>query len=224
MASIFKRISDVVTANINDLVDRVEDPERMVKQLIREMEDNIQQAKEGVVDAIASEKRLQKELEVNRNQCEDWGQKAEQSLRNGNEALARSALIRKKEHEDICRALEPSWQASKNTSERLKAQLRGAEAKLEEARRKRSTLLARQRAAEARQQIDQTLSAFDAGIAAQANFSRMEDKVAEMEAHTAALDELDDDASQLEREFLDMRISAEVEDEFAQLRKKVQES
>ncbi|MCI0429425.1 MAG: PspA/IM30 family protein [Rhodospirillales bacterium] len=224
MASIFKRISDVVTANINDLVDRVEDPERMVKQLIREMEENIQQAKEGVVDAIASEKRLEKELELNRGQCEDWGKKAEQALRNGNEALARNALVRKNEHEEVYRALEPSWQASRNTSERLKAQLRALEAKLEEARRKRSTLVARQRAAEARQQIDKTLSAFDAGIAAQANFTRMEDKVAEMEARTAALDELGDDASQLEREFLDMRISAAVEDELTELRKKVQTS
>ncbi len=63
MTNIFKRINDVLSANINDLIDRVEDPERMVKQIIREMEDNILRAREGVVDAIASEKKLQKELE-----------------------------------------------------------------------------------------------------------------------------------------------------------------
>jgi phage shock protein A len=55
MVSIFKRINDVITANINDLVDRVEDPERMVKQIIPEMEDNIRISKEGVIEAIASE-------------------------------------------------------------------------------------------------------------------------------------------------------------------------
>ncbi len=222
MASIFKRIGDVIAANINDLVDRVEDPERMVKQIIREMEENAQQAKQGVVDAIAAEKRLQQELDLNRKQAEEWGHKAEQALRHGNEALARNALMRKKEHEDTRRSIEPSWEAARHTSERLKAQLKALEAKLEEARRKRSTLLARQRAAEARQQIDHTLTAFDAGIAARANFGRMEDKVAEMEARSAAYDELSDDASPIEREFLEMEVQAEVEAELAELKRKLQ--
>lgn len=220
MVSIFKRINDVISANLNDLVDRVEDPERMVKQIIREMEDNIRISKEGVIEAIASEKRLERELELNRKQCEDWGQKAEQAVRNGSEELARAALVRKREHADVCNALEPSWQAATKTSERLKTQLRALEAKLEEARRKRGTLVARQRAAEARG----TFAAFDAGIAAQASFSRMEDKVAEMEACTAALDELSDDRSRLERDFLEMEVRVEVEDELAALKKKVQGS
>ncbi|MGH8564616.1 MAG: PspA/IM30 family protein [Gammaproteobacteria bacterium] len=224
MVSIFKRINDVISANLNDLVDRVEDPERMVKQIIREMEDNIRISKEGVIEAIASEKRLERELELNRKQCEDWGQKAEQAVRNGSEELARAALVRKREHADVCNALEPSWQAATKTSERLKTQLRALEAKLEEARRKRGTLVARQRAAEAREHMDNTFAAFDAGIAAQASFSRMEDKVAEMEARTAALDELSDDRSRLERDFLEMEVRVEVEDELAALKKKVQGS
>jgi phage shock protein A len=223
MTNIFKRINDVISANINDLIDRVEDPERMIKQIIREMEENIRQAKEGVIEAIASEKRLQKELEANCVQSEDWLKKAEDALRAGNEELARTALVRKKEYDTISKALEPSWQAAKNTSERLKTQLRALEAKLEEARRKRSTLVARQRAAEARQQMDRTLSNYQAGLRAQANFARMEDKVAEMEAHTAALEELNDDASQLERDFLDMEIRAEVEQELEKLKKKIQD-
>ena len=76
MANLFKRISDVIAANLNDLVDRVEDPERMIKQLIREMEENIASAREGVIDAVASEKQLAKELEHQRRQAEDWQQRA----------------------------------------------------------------------------------------------------------------------------------------------------
>ena len=182
----------------------------MVKQIIREMEDNIRISKEGVIEAIASEKRLERELELNRKQCEEWGQKAEQAVRNSSEELARAALVRKREHADVCKALEPSWQAATKTSERLKTQLRALEAKLEEARRKRGTLVARQRAAEAREHMDSTFAAFDAGIASQASFSRMEDKVAEMEARTAALDELSDDRSRLERDFLEMEVRVEV--------------
>ncbi len=132
MASIFKRISDVISANLNDLIDRVEDPERMIKQIIREMEENISKAKEGVIEAIASEKQLQKDLEQHRRQSAEWQKKAEEALQGNKEELARAALIRKKEHDNIIKALEPSWEAAKNTSERLKTQLHALEAKLEE--------------------------------------------------------------------------------------------
>jgi phage shock protein A len=221
MSNIFKRINDVISANINDLIDRVEDPERMIKQIIREMEDNINRAKESVVDAIASEKQLLKELENNRKLAAEWLSKAETALQNGNEELARAALARKKEHDSICKALEPSWQSAKNTSENLKAQLRALEAKLEEARRKRSSLAARQHAAEARQQMDRTLSNFEAGIRAQTQFERMEDRVASMEARTEAIMELRDDRSQLEKDFLDMEINAEIDQELLSLKAKI---
>lgn len=221
MTHIFKRINDVISANINDLIDRVEDPERMIKQIIREMEENLSKAKEGVVDSIASEKQLQKELESNQKQSSEWLAKAETALLNNNEELARSALARKKEHDNIIRVLEPSWESAKNTSEKLKAQLRALEAKLEEARRKRSSLVARQHAAEARQQMDKTLSNFEAGIKAQTKFQRMEDRVTEMEARTEAVEELRDDRTQLEKDFLDMEIHAEIDDELQKLKQKI---
>ena len=221
MASIFKRINDIITANINDLIDRVEDPERMIKQIIREMEESINRAKEGVIDAIASEKQLQKDLEHHRRQSAEWLHKAEEALNTGQEDLARMALTRKKEHDNILKALEPSWEAAKATSEQLKAQLHALEAKLEEARRKRSTLVARQRAAEARQYMDTTLSHVQAGLDAHANFARMEDKVAEIEARAEAMAEVNSSTSRVEKEFLDMEVKLEVENELAALKKKV---
>ena len=147
MANLFKRISDVLTANLNDLVDRVEDPERMIKQLIREMEENINSAREGVIDALASEKQLAKELDNQRRQSDEWYNRARRAMENGNETLAREALLRKKEHDDLASNLQGSWQSAKRTSERLKAQLRALEGKLEEARLKKGSLVARQRAA-----------------------------------------------------------------------------
>ncbi len=221
MANMFKRISDVISANLNDLIDRVEDPERMIKQIIREMEENISKAKEGVIEAIASEKQLQKDLEQHRRQSSEWQKKAEEALQVDKEELARAALMRKKEHDNIIKALEPSWKAAENTSERLKIQLHALEAKLEEARRKRSTLVARHRAAEARQHMDKTLGNFQAGLDAQANFARMEDKVTEMEARVEAAAELHSDASQLEKDFLAMEVEQEVDNELAALKRKV---
>ena len=221
MPSIFKRLNDIITANINDLIDRVEDPERMIKQIIREMEENINRAKDGVIDAIASEKQLQKDLEYQRRQSAEWQKRAEEALCVDKDELARTALMRKKEHDNIIKALEPSWESARATSERLKTQLHALEAKLEEARRKRSTLVARQRAAEARQHMDTTVSHFQAGIDAQANFARMEDKVAAMEARVEAMDELQADTSRLEKDFLAMEVEQEVENELALLKKKI---
>ena len=128
-----------------------------------------------------------------------------------------------RKHDDIVKALEPAWQSANATSERLKNQLRALEAKLEEARRKRGTLLARQRAAEARDQLDQTLSRFEDGFAAHQQFSRMEDKVADMEARSAALDELDNLSSPLEKEFLDLEVRQEVDAELEKLKTKLRQ-
>jgi len=222
MANLFKRISDVISANLNDLIDRVEDPERMIKQIIREMEENINKAKQGVIEAITSEKQLQKEVEHHRAQSQEWLSKAELALQAEKEDLARAALTRKKEHDNIIRALEPSWEAAKNTSEQLKTQLRALEAKLEEARRKKAGLVARQRAAEARQHMSKTLNHFEASLDAQANFERMESRVAEMEARSQAMAELDSDTSELKKEFWAMELEQEVEDELAMLKKKME--
>ena len=223
MPNIFKRISDVLAANLNDLIDRVEDPERMAKQIIREMEENIRIAEEGDIDAMASEKQLHQDLEHHRQQSATWRQRAEEALRADQEDLARAALTRKKEHDQIMTPLESAWEAAQQTSVQLKAQLHALEAKLEEARRKRSTLVARQRAVEARQYLDQTMTSMQAGFDASANFTRMEERVGEMEAKIAARVELRQDKSRLEREFHDLEVAKEVESELATLRKKLLE-
>ena len=221
MTNIFKRISDVLTANLNDLVDRVEDPERMIKQLIREMEENVNSAREGVIDALASEKQLAKELDSQRRQADDWYNRARRALETGNETLAREALLRKKEHDGIVANLQASWESSRRTSERLKAQLRALETKLEEARLKKSSLVARQRAAQAREQMDKVTDRFQAGLDLNNTFGRMADKVGEMEARMEARAEVYSDYSPAEREFLKMEVDTEIEAELAVLKKEV---
>jgi phage shock protein A len=221
MANLFKRISDVLTANLNDLVDRVEDPERMIKQLIREMEENVNSAREGVIDALASEKQLAKELDSQRRQSEEWYNRARRALETNNETLAREALTRKKEHDDIVANLQGSWESARRTSERLKAQLRALETKLEEARLKKGSLVARQRAAQAREQMDRVTDRFQTGLDLNNSLGRMADKVGEMEARMEARAEIYGDYSPLEREFLKMEVDTEVEAELAVLKKEV---
>jgi len=221
MASLFARINDIMNSNINDLLDRIEDPERMIKQIIREMEENIVQAREGVLNAITSEKQLLRELEQQRAQSKAWLQKAETALIADKEELARSALARKKDIDAIIANLEPAWLGAKNTSERLKNQLRQLEERLEEAKRKRTTLMARQHAATAHQQMDKTLRTFETGLDAQAKFGRMEDRVAAMEARTAAIAELSEDRSPLEKEFERMELEQDVDAELLALKIKI---
>ena len=218
MGNLFKRINDMITANISDLIDRVEDPEKMVKQIIREMEENISEAKESVVDAIASEKTLQQDVERHRRQSEEWQQKARVALKEGNEGLARSALVRKNDHDQILMSLEPALTSATNTSASLKAQLKALEAKLEEAKRKRSSLVARQRAAEAKENMTKMGATFQEGLAAHTEFTRMEDKVSEMEARAQAVSEVYETDS-VEQELLDMEVRAEVDSELEALKR-----
>lgn len=220
MTNIFKRINDVINANINDLIDKVEDPERMIKQIIREMEENIRFSKEGVITAIASEKRLFREVEQHRNKCEKWQQKAETAIKTDNEDLARAALAQKKEHEKLLNRVEPMWRAAARTSNDLKHQLKQLEDKLADAKRKRGTLIARQRAAQTQEHMINTGIDFDSHLLAQDNFNRMEDKVLEMEARAQARSELDCQQSIQEEIYVEMEIEAEINSEMDELKKK----
>ncbi len=222
MANIFQRINDVITANISDLIDRVEDPEKMIKQIIREMEENISSAKEGVVDAVASEKTLRQDVERHHSQADQWAQKARVALKDGNEKLAREALLRKNEHARILESLEPAMDSAISTSASLKSQLKALESKLEEAKRKRSSLVARQRAAEARQSMTKMGASFQEGLAAHADFTRMEDKVAEIEARSQAVAEVYE-TDGVEQEFLDMEAQAAVDAELEALKQELDE-
>ncbi len=222
MANIFKRINDVITANISDLIDRVEDPEKMIKQIIREMEENNATAKEGVVDAEASEKTLRQDVDRHRSQSDQWADKARVALKEGNEKLAREALLRKNEHARVLESLEPAMDSAISTSASLKAQLKALESKLDEAKRKRSSLVARQRAAEARQSMTKVGATFQEGLAAHADFTRMEDRVAEIEARSQAVAEVYE-TDGVEREFLDMEAQAAVDAELEALKRELDE-
>ncbi len=222
MGNLFKRINDVITANISDLIDRVEDPEKMIKQIIREMEENISEAKEGVIDAIASEKTLRRDVEKHCQESADWQDKARVALRDGNEELARQALVRKKEHDNVLAGIEPALESAINTSASLKAQLKALETKLDEAKRKRSSLVARQRAAEARANMTKVEATFKEGLDAHAKFGRMEEKVAEMEARSEAVGEVyaGDNVAQ---EFEEMKMRVEVDAELAMLKRELKD-
>ncbi len=189
---IFKRFSDILSANMNDYAEKFEDPERMLKQAIREMEESIAEATGQTAKAMANEKTLARELDRNRAHLDQWQSRAEKAVEAGDDALARKALARKNEHAKVVAALEDQLASAKEASGTLKRQLSGMKAKLAEAKRNLATLSARKRAADFRKKIDSQAAGLapDVDESAFAKFDRLKEKVEQAEAEAEAIAEL----------------------------------
>ncbi len=220
--SFFSRVSDIINANISDMLDRAEDPEKMVKMLIFEMEEQIALARESVAKAMAGEKKLEANLQKNRRLAEEWHAKAEAAVGRDDEGLARQCLARKKEYDRLADALQPQWEAARRTSDTLKSDLRRMEERLDEAVRRRDTLIARQMAAEARQEVQGIAPTMNRVQRSFDKFDRMERRIEDMEAEAAAYAELSDLSSELDREVEQCDRDAEVEIELAVLKQQKQ--
>jgi phage shock protein A len=220
--SIFSRVSDIINANISDMLDRAEDPEKMVKMLIFEMDEQIGTAREGIAKAIAGEKKLESNLTKNRDEAADWHTKAEAAIGRGDDDLARKCLARKKEHQRIADDLQPQWERARKTSDSLKSDLRRMEEKLDESIRRRDSLVARQMAAEAQKDVQSVAPSMQSAQRSFAKFDRMERRVEDMEAEAAAVTELSDLSVELDREVEEKQRDAEVELELAALKKQAE--
>ena len=189
---VFKRISDIVSANLNDLTEGFEDPERMLKQAVREMEETIADVTNQTAKAMANETTLSRELERNRVQQEQWQGRAEKAVAEGNDDLARKAIARKGEHEKLVAALKDQLDAAQEASGSLRCQLAAMKAKLAEGKRNLATLSARKRAADFRKKMEGQAAGAGSDVddSAFAKFDRMKAKVEQAEAEAAAMAEL----------------------------------
>jgi phage shock protein A len=226
---IFKRISDIVSANLNDMVERHEDPEKMLNQAVREMEEAIAKSKREVAKTMASERLVKKELAANEAQVLTWASRAAKAVEAGDDDLARKALTRKHEYEKIVSALEDQVAASTEASQSLRRQLEGMQAKLGEAQRRLGTLTARKRAADVRSRIATQAAGADVELDKNAfeKFDRLSRKVDAAEAEAEAMAELaksdfGDAGTSLEEEFESGSSVAEleVESELAELKRR----
>lgn len=180
-----QRISDLVKSNLNDLISRAEDPERMLNLAIEDMRKQLVEAKSRVAMAIADEKRLQKQLENEQKKAADWEKKAMTAVRASRDDLAVEALAKKKEHESVSLQFETQVSGQRLAVEELKKALTALNAKIDEANRKRTVLIARAKRAEAQKAIAETLSSANDRSAFD-KFERMSEKVDKMEAEAEA--------------------------------------
>ncbi len=223
--SIFQRISDIISANLNELTEGFENPEQLLRQAIGEMEESIAHATRDTARALASEKTIAKELKNNQDLVATWHQRAEKAVAAGDDDLARRALKRKREHENLVAALQDQLKLAKETGQSLRRQLDAMKAKLAEAQRSLATLSARHRAANFRKKMER----LDLGVSSQldrdafAKFDRLRGKVERAEAEAEAYAELNDSAAadrELDQEF-EVDRDVEIDAQLAELKEKV---
>jgi len=200
---IFDRLRTVISSNINDMINKAENPEKMLNQLVLDMNEQMIESKKAVAMAIADEKKLEREALENKNQAAEWEKKAMLAVRANRDDLAKEALLRKQEYDTYYGQLMTQWQAQKQSVEKLKESLRALQNKIDEASRKKNILIARAKRAEAQDKINQTMSSLSGNKSAFDTFDRMSKKVDELEARTEAHAELEDATSgaTLEKQF-----------------------
>lgn len=215
---IFKRLSDIIKANINDLLNRAEDPEKMLNQMLIEMREQLADAKRQVAVAIADEKKLRRQLDQQTQDAQLWEQRAMAALQAGKEDLAKQAIARRNESQSTAQQYQEQWQKQAEAVETLKTALRGLNSKIEEAKRKKDILIARKKRAEAQKQIQETLQGIG-DHSAFATFDRLEQKVLQAEAEADASVDLNAELSgtDLEQQFAELD-SPSLDTDLAELR------
>ncbi len=182
---IFSRLGTLIRSNLNDLISKAEDPEKLLNQVLVDMKTQLVEAKKQVALAIGDEKRLKKQVDEQRKHADEWERRAMLAVQAGDDELAKEALSRQREHEDLLSQFEQQWVVQKDAVDKLKEQLRILNDKIEEAKRKRNLLIARQKRAEAQKTIQATMaglsdtSAFD-------TFERMAERIEQIEAEAEA--------------------------------------
>ncbi|MEH2240115.1 PspA/IM30 family protein [Nostoc sp.] len=212
---LFDRIKRVVSSNLNDLVNKAEDPEKMLEQAILEMQEDLVQLRQGVAQTIAAQKRSEKQYNDAQNEINKWQRNAQLALQKGDENLARQALERKKTYTDTSTALKASLDTQSTQVETLKRNLIQLESKISEAKTKKEMLKARITTAKAQEQLQGMVRGMNTSSAMSA-FERMEEKVLIQESRAQALGELA--GADLETQFAQLEGGSDVDDELAALK------
>src|SRR5437773_11829732 len=189
---ILDRLSQMLRSNINDLISRAEDPEKMLNQILVDMRGQLVKAKQMVAAAIADEKRLRDQADVEYKQAAEWEESAMLAVKERRDDLAKQALVRHSEHMSHGQQLEQTWESHRNETEKLKNSLRDLNDKIEEAKRKKNLLIARQRRAQAQQRIHETMSSMSEKSAFEA-FARMEERIENNERQLKASVEIEEE-------------------------------
>lgn len=217
--SLFKRLKNITMSNINSMLDKAEDPEKMLEQYLREMGEDILDAEKAVAKQIAIEKKFKVQLEDIKEMVEKRSKQAMKAVESGNDDLARRALEDKKEQENKLTDLDSSYTNAKTNADKLRKQLSEMKDQYDKMKAKKETLKARASAAKAQKDINQAMSGFSTDGSTK-GFDRMEEKVLGMEAEAETAEELHNSNKSLDDE-LDALGTNDVDNELAALKAKM---
>jgi len=219
---IFARLASLLKSNLNDLISNSEDPEKMLNQIVLDMSNQLLEAKRQVAASIADEKRLAKQVEQETANATEWERRAMLAVRAGDDALAKEALARKKEHQTLAEQFQEQWSKQKQAVDQLKLALRALNNKIEEAKRKKSLLIARKKRAEAQKAIQETMTGLKNASAFE-TFDRMAGRIEQMEAEAEAHAELNEEASgdTLAHKFRELEVTKGADEDLTTLKRKM---
>ena len=219
---IFARLAALLKSNLNDLISNSEDPEKMLNQIVLDMSNQLLEAKRQVAASIADEKRLAKQVEQETANATEWERRAMLAVRSGDDALAKEALARKKEHQTLAEQFQEQWSKQKQAVDQLKLALRALNNKIEEAKRKKNLLIARKKRAEAQKAIQETMTGLKNASAFE-TFDRMAGRIEQMEAEAEAHAELNEEASgdTLAHKFRELEVTKGADEDLTSLKRKM---
>jgi phage shock protein A len=213
-------MSRLVRANVNDLIDRAEDPEKMIDQIIRDMQTNITDARRQVAAMIAQEKTLDADLRESRELSAEWETKARRAVEAGKDDLAREALRRKRDSDENLAVYQQQHEVQTQTVAKLKQQLSALESKYQATLSQRDVLIARKRRADATKQIvsqsSSAVSSLTSGLDATGELNRMEAKIRDTESEAAAYQELE--AESMDAQFRELDYDVDIEQQLEALK------
>ena len=213
----------VMRSSVTTLREKIEDPERMLHQLIVDMEEELEAVRESVAEAIADEIQLGKRVQKAREESDQWLERATTALKRNDEEASKQALDQKVFADERADTLQEEYQKQQEQTAKLQASLRDLEDKIRQARQKRTLLLARMTRANSTRRINQAMDRAE-NRSAFAQFSRLEDRVERSEAMCEAYDRLegrDPEAEELKRQFDELDRREKVRNEFEELKQRI---
>lgn len=212
------RVRDLVSANLNAMLDRAEDPEKMVNEYIRQLNDNLYEAKTRVASAMADETKLHTKMVQFQAEADQWQSKAEAALRGNDEELARAALARKVQSQKLADSYKQQYESQDQQVEELQNALVQLEQRLAESRARRDLIIAKRNRAETQEAIQQTVRGLSRTNAMN-KLDQLEERVDDRLAQADAMAKLE--AGTLESRFADLEADQAVDQELAELKRRM---